>query len=147
VDNVTEYFDVAVYQVRVGAARSQFSNLQPTPLAPRALESDELTVLTGWAQALAEALAYEPECVEALLADAKGNSQWRAMVGMPELSPRLSQAFYFVSQTVHAVASLNGNLTLDALHISCLEDRPAEDALARLVRRVLRSTLDQVRTR
>jgi hypothetical protein len=76
VDNVTEYFDVAVYQVRVGAARLQLSNLQPTPLAPRALESDELTVLTGWAQALAEALAYDPECVEALLVDAQGNTQW-----------------------------------------------------------------------
>jgi hypothetical protein len=69
------------------------------------------------------------------------------MFGMPEPSPQLSQAIYFVSQTVHAVASLNGNLTLEALHISCLEDRPAEDALARLARRVLRSTLEQVRTR
>ena len=114
---------------------------------PRAPESDELTVLTGWAQALAEALAYDPECVEALLADAQENTQWRAMFGMPEPSPQLSQAIYFVSQTVHDVASLDGNLTLDALHISCLEDWPAEDALARLARRVLRSTLEQVRTR
>ena len=47
------------------------SDSQPKPLAPPALESDELTILTGWAQALAEALTYEPECVEALLADAR----------------------------------------------------------------------------
>jgi ferredoxin-NADP reductase len=29
---------------------------------------------SGWAQALAEALVYEPECVEALLADAQGST-------------------------------------------------------------------------
>jgi hypothetical protein len=39
-----------------------------------------------------------------------------------------------------------GNLTLDALHISCGEDRPAENALDRLARRVLQSTLEQART-
>src|SRR5215831_18279005 len=92
-------------------------------LPPPALESDELTILTGWTQALAEALAYEPECVEALLADAQGNTPWRAMFGIPEPSPRLNQAISFVSQAVRAVA-LCGNLTLDALHISCREDRP-----------------------
>jgi hypothetical protein len=32
------------------------------------------------------------------------------------------------------------------LHISLLEDRPGENALDRLARRVLRSTLEQVRT-
>jgi hypothetical protein len=146
VDNVTEYFDVAIHQVRAGAARSPLSDLQPKPLAPRALESDELTILTGWAQALAEALTYEPECVEALLADAQGNTPWRALFGIPEPSPRLSQAISFVSQAVRAVA-LCGNLTLDALHISCREDRPAENALDRLARRVLQSTLEQARTR
>jgi len=80
------------------------------------------------------------------LADAQGKTQWRAKLGLPEPSPQLSQAMQFVSQAVHAIDSLNGNLALDALHISLLEDRPAEDALDRLVRRVLRSTLEQVRT-
>src|SRR5262249_34872894 len=119
---------------------------QPKPLAPPALENDELTILTGWAQALAEALTYEPECVEALLADAQGNSPWRAMFRIPELSPRLSQAICFVSQAVHAVA-LCGTPTLDALCSSCRDDRPAENALDRLARRVLQSTLEQARMR
>jgi len=142
---MTEYFDVAIHQVRAGAAGSPLSDSQPKPLAPPALESDELTILTGWTQALAEALAYEPECVEALLADAKGDTPWRAMFGIPEPSLRLSQAISFVSQAVRAVA-LYGNLTLDALHISCSEDRPAENALERLARRVLQSTLEQALT-
>jgi hypothetical protein len=147
VDNVTEYFDVAIYQVRAGAARSPVSHAQPKPLAPRVLETDELTILTGWAQAFAEALTYEPECVEALLADARGSTSWRAMFGIPELSPRLSQALSFISQAAREVASLSGNVTRDALHISCLENRPAENALDRLSCRVLQSTLEQVRTR
>jgi hypothetical protein len=144
---VTEYFDVAIYQVRAGAARSPLSDLPPKPLAPRVLESDELTILTGWAQAFAEALTYEPECVEALLADARGSTQWRAMFGIPELSDRLSQAISFISQAVREVAALSGNLTRDALRMSCLENRPTENALERLACRVLQSTLEQVRTR
>jgi hypothetical protein len=142
---MTEYFAVNVFQVRAGPAKSSLSDLQPTPIAPRALESDELTILTGWAQALAEALVYDPDCVEALLADARGNTQWRAKLGIPEPSPQLSQAIHFVSQAVHG-ASENDNLNLDVLHISLLEDRPAGDALERLARGVLRSTLEQVRT-
>src|SRR5215469_4468547 len=87
VDNVTEYFDMAVYQVHAGPAKSPLSNYHASPLAPRALESDELTILTGWAQALAEALVYDPECVEALLADVRRNTRWRARLGIPEPSP------------------------------------------------------------
>jgi hypothetical protein len=56
---------------------------------------------------------------------------------MPEPSLQLSQAIYFVSEAVRAIASQNGSLTLDGLHISLLEDRPAEDALDRLARREL----------
>src|SRR6516165_10595869 len=131
VDNVTEYFAVSVFQVRDGPAKSSLTDLQPTRLAPRALENDGLTILTGWAQALAEALVYDPDCVEPLLIDAEGNTQWRAMLGIPELSPQLSQAMHFVSEALRG-ALQNGNLNLDVLHISLLEDRPAEDALDRL---------------
>jgi hypothetical protein len=147
VANVTEYFDVNVFQVRASPAKSPLSDLQPTPIAAPALENDELTILTGWAQALAEALVYDPDCVEALLADAQGNTRWRAKLGIRELSSQLSQALSFFSQAVRAITSLNGRLTVDALHISLLQDRSAEDALDRLARRVLRSTLEQVSTR
>jgi hypothetical protein len=145
VENMTEYFAVNVFQVRAGPAKPSLSDLQPPLVAPRALESDELTILTGWAQALAEALVYDPDCVEALLADARGNAQWRAKLGIPEPSPQLSQAIHFVSQAVRG-ASENGNLNLDVLHISLLDDRSAEYALDRLARGVLRSALEQVRT-
>ena len=146
VENVTEYFAVNVCQVRADPAQSPSSNFQPASLAPCALETDELTVLTGWAQAIAERLVCDPESVEALLADAQGKTEWRAKLGIPEPSPQLSRAIYFVSKAIRAVTHPNGNFSLDALHVSLLEDRPAEDAVDRLARRVLRSTLEQVRT-
>jgi hypothetical protein len=144
---VIEYFDVAVHQVRASSKDSQSLDSRPQTPAPCALEADELTILTGWAQALAEALAYAPECVEVLLADAQAGAPWRATFGIAEPAQQLNEAIYFMGQTVRAVAPPQGAPTLDALLISCREDRPAEQGLKRLVRKVLRSTLEQLRIR
>jgi hypothetical protein len=143
---VTEYFDVAVHQVRAGAAALASSNSQSETPAPRVLEADELTILTGWAQALAESLEYAPECVEALLADAHAGAPWRAALRIAEPSPQLSEAIYFIGRAVRAVTLQAGVPTLDARHISCRKDRPGEHGLEVLVRRVPRSTLEQVHT-
>jgi len=78
---------VNVHQIRVDPAESPLLNFQPTPVAARALDDDELTILTGWSQALAEAVIYGPECVETLLAPAQGNTQCRPKLGIPEPSP------------------------------------------------------------
>jgi hypothetical protein len=48
---------------------------------------------------------------------------------------------------VRAVASSGGAPTLEALHIWCREDRPGDYGVKRLVRRVLRSTLEPLRAR
>ena len=74
VDNVTEYFAVNVCQIRADRAKSQLSNFELTlPVTP-ALAMNELTILTGWAQSLAEALVSDPDRVEALLTHANGKS-------------------------------------------------------------------------
>ena len=142
-----EQFDVAVHQVRAGNASAMSSNSQSGPLAPRVLEADELTILTGWAQALAEALAYAPECVDVLLANAQAGAPWRDEFQLTEPSPQLSQAIYFMRGAVRAVTSPEGMPTLDALQISWGEHRPEEQGLETLVRRVLRSMLEQLLTR
>jgi hypothetical protein len=147
VDNVTEYFDVAVHQVRASSAGLASSKSQFEELAPRVLGAEGLTILTGWAQALAEALAYAPECVEPLLADAHAGAQWRSAFRIAEPSQQLSEALRLISRAVRAVTPPGREPTLDALHIPCREDRPGERGLEALVRRVLRSTLEQVRTR
>src|SRR5262249_20238204 len=48
VANVTEEYPVAIHQVRAGNADSSRSNSQPVERAPRVLEDEDLTVLTGW---------------------------------------------------------------------------------------------------
>src|SRR5262249_10476856 len=47
VDNATEYFDVAVHQVRANSGAKRSSNSTPEVQATRVLELDELTILTG----------------------------------------------------------------------------------------------------
>jgi hypothetical protein len=147
IDNVNEYFDVAVYQVRAGSKGSPSSNPHSETPAPRVLETHDLTILTSWAQSLAEAVAYAPERVEVLLADAHAGAPWRSEFGIAEPSPQLSEALYSVGRAVQAVTPSGGTPTLDALLSSCREDRPEDPGLYRLVRRVLRSTLEQLRRR
>jgi hypothetical protein len=147
VDNVTENFDVAVHQVRASSAGSQSSDSHSEKLAPRALELDELTILTGWAQALAEALAHAPERVEALLADARAGASWRAAFQIAEPSQPLCEAIRFMGRAVRAATPAGGVPTIDALHMLCRKDRPGEHGLEMLVRRVLRSTLEQILAR
>jgi hypothetical protein len=80
------HFDVAVHQVRAAPEGLRSSNSQTERPAPCLLELDELTILTGWAQALSEALAYAPEYVERLLTDAQPGAPWRAAMEIAEPS-------------------------------------------------------------
>jgi hypothetical protein len=147
VDNATEYFDVAVHQVRALSADLGSSNSHLEPLAPRALETHEVTILTGWAEAVAETLAHAPECIETLLADANAGAGWRAELGITEPSQRLGEAIALLDRAVRAATPREGVAAFDALLSSCRENRPGEQRLDSLVRRVLRSTLEQLRTR
>jgi hypothetical protein len=147
VDNGTHYFDVAVHQVRATSAGLGSLSSPSGTLAPRLLEADELTILTGWAEAVAEALAYAPEYVEALLADAQAGAPWRAALRITEPSQQLSEAIYFIVRAVQAATTPRGAPTLDALVASSRENRPGEQRIDRLVRAVLRSTLERLRTR
>jgi hypothetical protein len=147
VDNSTQYFNVAVHQVRpgkvgLGSSATQFE----TPASP-VLEAHELTILTGWAQAVAEALAYAPECMETLLADAKAGAPWRAALRIAEPSRQLSGALACLGRAVQAVTPAGGTPTVDALLGSCREERPDQQRLERLVCRVVRSTIEQLLTR
>jgi hypothetical protein len=142
VDNMTEYFDVAVYQVRASSAVSPSSPAESQTTVRRVLEVDDLTILTGWAQALAEALAYAPERVESLLADARGATPWRSKLGIPEPSRQLDDALRFLERAVLLVAA--DPPTLEAMHMSCYEPGPARNELDTFVRRVLRLAIEQV---
>ena len=147
VDNAMHWFDVAVHQVRAAEARSGAPAARTEAPSPRVLELDELTVLTGWAQALAEALAYAPERVAALLADARADAAWRAEMGAVEPSPRLGEAIESMRRVVRDATPPNGLPALDASLLALGEDLHDEARLDRLVRRVLRSTLEETHSR
>jgi hypothetical protein len=147
VDNAIHYLDVAVQQVQAGSVPSASQPSEIAAALPRALEVEELTVLTGWAQAVAETLAYAPERVPALLADARPGAPWRTALKLADPSAQLGEAIDIIDQIVRTSASSSGPTTLDALIATTREDRPGEAGLAGLVRRVLRSTLEQRATR
>jgi hypothetical protein len=141
VDNGTHAFDVAVQQLRVAGASHERPVTRGGESTDRALEVEDLTVLTAWAEAVAEVLAYAPERIESLLAEALPGAPWRATLGLDEPSARLGEAIGFMREAVLARPSA------DALLASAGEDRPDEPALEVLVRAVLRSMLEQRRTR
>ena len=147
IDNVIEQFDVAVHQIRASSADSRSLNSQSLALAPRALEADELTILTGWAQALAEALVYAPECVDVLLANAQAGAPWRDEFHLPEPSLQLSKAICFMRQAVRVITSQERVQALETLESLCEKRESEEQGLEMLVHRVLQSMLEQLRTR
>jgi hypothetical protein len=142
--NAIDYFDVAVYQVRAaeGATREP---LRTAPSTPRVLETAELTVLTGWAEGAAEALAYAPERAAALLADARAGASWRGALRIPPPSARLTKAIEYVARALAAVSSPADASAFDAVLTATWKEPPGEPELDGLARRVLRSALEQLR--
>jgi hypothetical protein len=147
VDNVTHYFDVAVHQVRAASAGSSVSNFHSGPRAPRLMETEDLSILAGWAQALAETIADAPEHLDALLASIRAGAPWRVAVQIPEPSNQLCDAIAFFGQLIRAVTRPGDVPKFDDVLASCQEDPPDASRLQTLARRVLRSTLDQLRAR
>jgi hypothetical protein len=142
-NNAIHYFDVAVHQIAAASQRSQSAASHTRTAAPRLLETDELTVLTGWAEAVAEALASAPQSALRVLANARAGAQWRAALGLPEPTPRLDQAISSITNTVQTVALRGRGPWFDAALLATRRDRPGEQEIAALARRVLRATLEQ----
>ena len=146
INNTTNIFDVALHQVRVdGDADTPVT--RPASPRGRAFDSEDLTVLTGWAEGLAEVLSYAPERIESLLNAASANAPWRTKLRLPDPSQDLSNAICYIRKAVKAATLLSDLPPFDALTRYCQENGAGEDGTDRLVRRVLRSTLEQLRTR
>src|SRR5262249_4773429 len=147
IDNGTHCFDVAVEQVRASSTRSgpPISRSQTTP--ELLLDVDDLSVLTAWAEGVAEVLSHAPERAALVLEDARPGARWRTTLGVPDPSPRLSEAIDSLSREVQAATAESDPMVFDALLTAAGEDRPGERELDGLARRVLRSMLEQRRTR
>jgi hypothetical protein len=147
VENCTQFFDVGVCQVRASRSGSTSPKPGTATSTPLLLEGDELTILTSWAEAVAEALAAAPDRVEAVLADPQAAAPWRTALGITEPSPQLSQAIDAMRKEVRAAEAAGRDPTIDAALLTIREGQPGERGLDRLARRVLRYALEQRITR
>jgi hypothetical protein len=111
------------------------------------LEVEELTVLTGWAEAAAEALAHAPERASSVLADARSDAGWRATLGLAAPSEKLGEAIDCMREAIRAASPPAGPSALETIASGLREDRPAEQELDGLVRRVLLAMIEERSTR
>ena len=113
-----------------------------TPEAPAdrepvaSLEAVELTILTGWAEALAEALAASTDQLATILDGARAGAPWRQQLGVAEPSAELASALEELAGVV-----VPDTTTVEAV-LAALDERHRGDD-GDLVRAVLRSTLEQ----
>jgi hypothetical protein len=147
VDNGTSCDCVAVYQVRASDSRSSALPPPATPPSEPALDSDELAILTCWAEGVSEAAAFAPERVDDLLEEARAGATWRSELGLPGLSTRLADAMESLGRLAREGASPPGTPLIDALLNAGSADQPDEEELDRLVRRAMLSMLEERQTR
>jgi hypothetical protein len=151
VENSPLLYAAAVYQVRSGrAASGSWKPQSSVPPPPPEFGLCELTILTSWAEALAEALAYAPGRVDALLSEARAGARWRAALGVEEPDPKLAEAFECVAREIREAMAASSAPSLDEVLAAVRDGRPAEREFDALVRRVLSAMLvarrDQVQS-
>jgi hypothetical protein len=107
-----------------------------------ALDAVDLTIVTSWADAVAEAMEHTPDATDALMADARPGAPWRRELDVPEPSAPLAQALNAVADAVAAVdAASDGDR--DAAVLALLRNASDDgDAPVGLARAVLRSALE-----
>jgi hypothetical protein len=151
-DNGSQFRDVTIRQIRAsgtGLVLPDSHARRSSQAAPAraVLEADELTILTSWAEAAADALVFAPERVEAVPAAAQAGASWRAGLRIPEPSLSLDHAIRSMTRAVRLAGATGSGPPLDALLHGLGDSQPDEPALDRLVRAVLRSALEQRQAR
>jgi hypothetical protein len=99
------------------------------------LEAVELTILTCWAEAVAEAIAASPDQLNTILDDARAGAPWCQRLGVAEPSADLTSALADLARTV-----VSGTPTVEAV-LAAVDKRPRGGEYDRLVRAILRSKL------
>ncbi|HEX8855383.1 MAG TPA: hypothetical protein VF752_07255 [Thermoleophilaceae bacterium] len=147
VDTGTHLYDVAVHQICASDGGSGSPSARTGASLPRVLDVHDVTVLTGWAEAVAETLAHAPERIPAVLADAREGAAWRSALGIADPSPQLDKAIAFLSAVIERAAPEDGPPSFDAVLAASRESGAGEQPLDELVRSALRATLEQLRSR
>jgi len=102
------------------------------------LNVKELTILTSWAEALAEVVFAGSERLETCLADAFAGAPWRVELGVPEPSPRLRAAIAEIGNAARRATAADVLPTMSAL---VAEVEQNGDGVAALSPRALQSRI------
>ena len=141
VQNAVDIYAVGQHQVRPAATGSRGGEPVRQLSDPPPLSVDDLTILCGWAEAVAEALAYAPSRVTAVLSDAAAGSPWRPALGLDEPSNPLRNAIQLMNDLVSNTATTSDHF--DVILAAVSDDiAGGEDALTGLVRHVLLAALE-----
>ncbi len=141
--NRSELSGVSVRQIRASGKRALPPRPPVGPPARLSLTAEELTILTSWAEAVAEALAFAPASMEALAADVQSGASWRKELRLCEPSSLLRQSIDGIVQIAQFAVAAGGQAPVDAALLASDEGQPGEPALDGLARSVLRSALRQ----
>jgi hypothetical protein len=145
--NGSELFEISVYQVRAAKSGSGLPYDRTGSAAPPVLDTGELTILSCWAEAVADALAFAPEQLEAIRGDAHAGAAWRAELHLPEPSAELNQALCRMFRAARTATDVGDDQPLDALILAMRDSQLGNPGLDQLVGRVLRSAIEQRRNR
>jgi hypothetical protein len=99
------------------------------------LEAVELTILTCWAEAVAEAIAASPDQLNIILSDARAGAAWRRQLGVAEPSADLVSALEDLARMV-----VSDTPSVEAVLVA-MDERPDGGDYGHLVRAILRSKL------
>jgi hypothetical protein len=141
VQNAVDLYAVGQHQIRPATTGRRDGEPVRQLSNPSPLNVDDLTILCGWAEAVAEALAYAPSRVAAVLGDAIAGSPWRAALGLNEPSDPLRKAIQLMNDVVSSTAATSDHFGAILAAVSD-DNASAEDALTALVRRVLLAALE-----
>jgi hypothetical protein len=142
-----EFSGVSAHQIRASGAGMQPLHALAGPPPGPTLTADELTILTSWAEAMAEALVFAPASIEALAADAQPGAHWRAELRVCDPSPPLRQAINRMARAARTAVAAGDDPPLDTALLAAKDSQPDQSALDRQACAVLRSALQQRRTR
>jgi hypothetical protein len=148
----SQFSGVSVHQIRASGTGTQPSRAPaiPAPATPAdqlRLPAEELTILTSWAEAMAEVLAFAPTTIEELAADAQSGASWRGELPIREPSSALRQALHCIAQTARSAVESGSNAALDSTLLEADDGQSGGSALVRLACAVLRSALRQRQSR
>jgi hypothetical protein len=141
--NGSEFSRVSVRQIRASSHGTQPPRAPVGPSQRLRLTADELTILTSWAEAFAEALAFSPASIDDLAADARSGASWREELGVCEPSPLLRQSINGIAQISRAAVAAGGTPLIATALVAAGQGQQGEPAVEGQGCAVLRSALRQ----